>query len=117
MLRHSRGLDLTHRLGPFFNDRLNYFTPTRKPIEWTANANGWRVRIYDDPAAPLLRLLAASALSPGQQVGLSAGPDRLKPVEIERQPAPVKPVDPTRAFLIEAPKKSHQHLDARHIEA
>ena len=117
MLRHFPGLDLTNRLGPLFNDRLNYFTPTRTPIEWRANANGWRARIYDDPATPLLRLLAASALSPGEQVELSAGPDRLKPVEIARQPAPVKPVDPTRAFLSEAPKKSRQHLAARHLKA
>jgi len=56
---------------------LNYFTPTKKPIDWTTGGVGRHRRVYDTPATPLDRLLAAGILSPAQQTELTAYRDQL----------------------------------------
>ncbi len=48
-----------NRLWTLVNDRFNYLTPTRKPTGWGQDRNGRRTRLYDQPATPLDRLLAA----------------------------------------------------------
>ena len=60
-------LALLNQLWPLVTDRLNYFTPTKKPVGWVTDAAGGRKRIYDRPAPPLDRLLAADVLAPAQQ--------------------------------------------------
>jgi len=57
-----------NRLWALVNDRLNYLTPTKKPIGYGTDRAGRRTRIYDDPATPLDRLLAAGVLSEAPQV-------------------------------------------------
>jgi hypothetical protein len=52
-----------NRLWQLVNDRLNYLTPTIKPIGYTSSAEGRRRRLYDAPQTPLQRLLAAGVLS------------------------------------------------------
>jgi hypothetical protein len=49
------------------DDRLNYFTPTRKPIGWEKDEHGWRRRIYDGPRTPFQRLRTAGVMSPNQE--------------------------------------------------
>jgi len=53
-----------NRLWPLVNDRLNYLTPTIKPIGYASTADGRRRRLYDAPQTPLDRLLATETLSP-----------------------------------------------------
>ena len=53
-----------NRLWPLVNDRFNYLTPTKKPTGYGTDRHGRRTRIYDQPATPLQRLLAANVLSP-----------------------------------------------------
>lgn len=71
-----------NRLWKLVDDRLNYLTPTVKPIGYASSANGRRRRLYDRPQTPLDRLLAAGVLSPAQQADLrlpgqpEPGPDR-----------------------------------------
>lgn len=72
------------RLWPLVDDRLNYFTPTKKPIGWGTDKHGRRKRLYDKPATPLDRLLAAGVLSPAQQGELIAYRDRLDLAELAR---------------------------------
>ena len=55
-----------NRLWPRVNDRLNYLTPTIKPIGYANTTDGRRRRLYDAPQTPLERLLAAGVLSPAQ---------------------------------------------------
>jgi transposase InsO family protein len=55
-----------NRLSKLVNDRLNYLTPTRKPISYSATRDGRRRRLYDEPQTPLDRLLATKILSPAQ---------------------------------------------------
>ena len=74
-----------NRLWPLVNDRLNYLTPTRKPVGFGTDRNGRRTRLYDQPATPLERLLAAKVLSPTQEAELIAYRDSLNPAAIARQ--------------------------------
>ncbi len=92
-----------NRLWPLVNDRLNYLTPTRKPIGYTATADGRRRRLYDQPQTPLDRLLAAGVLSPAQQAELTAYREILNPVHIARQIA-----DLQSRLLILAKEKTEQ---------
>jgi hypothetical protein len=74
-----------NRLWRLVNDRLNYLTPTIKPIGYASSADGRRRRLYDAPQTPLDRLLAAGVLSPAQQADLIAYRDGLNPAKIGRQ--------------------------------
>jgi hypothetical protein len=73
-----------NRLWKRANDRMNYLTPTIKPVGYAPTSNGRRRRLYDDPATPFDRLLAAGVLSPAQQAELAAYRDSLNPARIAR---------------------------------
>lgn len=81
-----------NRLWPLVNDRLNYLTPTIKPIGFGADKNGRRKRLYDKPQTPLDRLLAAKVLAPSQAAELTAYRDSLNPAAIARQIADLQTV-------------------------
>lgn len=74
-----------NRLWPLVNDRLNYLTPTKKPIGYDSDRAGRRRRVYDAPATPLDRLLAAGVLSSAQETELLAYRDSLNPAKLGRQ--------------------------------
>lgn len=78
-------LALLNQLWPLVGDRMNYFTPTKKPVGWATDATGRRKRLYDDPRTPLDRLLAAGVLSPAQQAELRQRRDALNPAELGRR--------------------------------
>jgi transposase InsO family protein len=77
--------EVLNRLWRLVNDRLNYFTPTRKPIGWSTDRAGRRKRLYDAPATPLERLIAAGTLSPAQQAELTAKRDSLDVLALARE--------------------------------
>ncbi len=74
-----------NRLWKLVNDRLNYLTPTIKPIGYGCGRDGQRRRLYDEPMTPLDRLLAAGILSPAQESELLTYRDSLNPAAIGRQ--------------------------------
>jgi len=74
-----------NRLWRLVNDRLNYLTPTIKPIGYGCGRDGQRRRLYDQPKTPLDRLLAAGVLAPAQESELLAYRDSLNPAAIARQ--------------------------------
>jgi len=78
-------LTLLNQLWPLVNDRLNYLTPTIKPVGYATDRNGRRKRVYDKPATPFDRLLAAGVLSPAQAAELTEHRDALNPAEIARR--------------------------------
>jgi hypothetical protein len=92
-----------NRLWQLVNDRLNYLTPTIKPIGYTSSAEGRRRRLYDAPQTPLQRLLAAGVLSPAQQADLIAYRDNLNPAKIGREIA-----DLQNRLLMLAKEKTEQ---------
>ncbi len=73
-----------NRLWRLVNDRLNYLTPTKKPVGFGTDRNGRRTRLYDRPATPLERLLTANVLAPAQAAELTAYRDELNPAQIAR---------------------------------
>ena len=92
-----------NRLWPLVNDRLNYLTPTIKPIGYASRGDGRRRRLYDPPQTPFDRLLAASVLSPAQQAELTAYRDDLNPAKIAREIA-----DLQNRLLMLAKEKTEQ---------
>ncbi|HWF70973.1 MAG TPA: DDE-type integrase/transposase/recombinase [Mycobacterium sp.] len=92
-----------NRLWPLVNDRLNYLTPTIKPIGYASTTDGRRPRLYDAPHTPLERLLAAGTLSRAQQAELIAYRDSLNPAKIGRKIA-----DLQNRLLILAKEKTEQ---------
>ena len=92
-----------NRLWPLVNDRLNYLTPTIKPIGYTSSSDGRRRRLYDPPQTPLDRLLATETLSRAQQADLTAYRDSLNPAKIARQIA-----DLQNRLLLLAKEKTEQ---------
>jgi transposase InsO family protein len=78
-------LKLLNQLWVLVNDRLNFFTPTKKPIGWTTDAKGRRKRVYDQPTTPLERLLRAGVLSQQQQHDLLQKKARLDPADLAHQ--------------------------------
>ena len=78
-------LAVLNRLWPLVGDRLNYLTPTIKPVGFGSDRNGRRKRLYDKPQTPFDRVLAAGVLSPAQAAELTAYRDSLNPAAIGRQ--------------------------------
>lgn len=80
-------LELLNRLWPLVNDRLNFLTPTKKPIGWDTDTDtvGRRRRRYDAPTTPYQRLLNSGILSPAQQRELAAHKAGLKPAAISKE--------------------------------
>lgn len=76
---------LLNQLWPLVNDRLNYLTPTIKPIGYGTDHAGRRKRIYDAPRTPFDRLLDAGVLSTAQIAELTAYRDSLNPADIARR--------------------------------
>ncbi|WP_259593355.1 integrase [Mycobacterium shottsii] len=74
-----------NRLWHLVNDRLNYLTPTIKPIGYGCSRDGHRRRLYDKPQTPLDRLLAAGVLSAAQQTELLTYRNSLNPAAIAHQ--------------------------------
>lgn len=64
------------------DDRLNFFTPTRKPVTWVKDSSGQRKRIYDEPATPLDRLSEAGVMSPSQESELITYRNSLDPAQL-----------------------------------
>lgn len=78
-------LELLNQLWDLVNDRLNYFTPTKKPTGYTTDAVGRRKRVYDTPNSPYHRLLESGILNQDQQRELTAYKASLNPVAIAKQ--------------------------------
>ena len=77
-------LTLLNQLWTLVNDRLNFFTPTKKPVGWSTDTIGRRKRLYDKPRSPYQRLLAAGVLSSAQETELAAYKATLQPAAIAR---------------------------------
>ncbi len=78
-------LALLNELWALVNDRLNFFSPTKKPVGWATDSVGRRKRVYDKPAPPYQRLLAAGILSPTQEAELATYKATLKPTAMQRR--------------------------------
>jgi hypothetical protein len=78
-------LELLNRLWSLVSLRLNFFTPTKKPVGHTTTADGRRTRIYDKPATPWQRLQAADALDAQHLSAVAARIEGINPADLTRQ--------------------------------
>lgn len=78
-------LALLNELWPLVSLRLNFFTPTRKPIDYTTGADGRRRRVYDAPKTPWQRVLDATILTNNQITEARARVDGINPADLTRQ--------------------------------
>ncbi len=65
--------------------RLNFFTPTRKPIDYRTSTDGRRRRVYDDPKTPWQRVLDAEILTDAQITEAQGRVTGVNPADLTRQ--------------------------------
>lgn len=78
-------LDLLNQMWPLVSMRLNFFTPTRKPIDYTTTADGRRRRVYDTPATPWQRVQASGILTEDQIRHVEQRIAGINPADLTRQ--------------------------------
>ncbi|KZS76199.1 integrase [Mycobacterium kansasii] len=104
-------LELLNRLWPLVSLRLNFFTPTKKPVGYTTTAAGRRKRIYDKPATPWQRLQASGVLDKQQLSNVAARIEGINPADLTRQ------INTIQMQLLDLAKAKTETLAAaRHID-
>jgi len=78
-------LALLNELWPLVSLRLNFFTPTKKPIGYATTADGRRKRLYDKPRTPWLRVLDSKLLTNEQAALVEARITGINPADLTRQ--------------------------------
>ena len=78
-------LALLNELWQLVSLRLNFFTPTRKPIAYATTADGRRKRVYDTPATPWQRVLASGLLTDEQITAMNARTAGVNPADLTRR--------------------------------
>ena len=104
-------LELLNRLWKLVSLRLNFFTPTKKPVGYTTTTNGRRKRIYDKPATPWQRLQTSGALDTQQLSNVAARIEGINPADLTRQ------INTIQMQLLDLAKaKTDALAAARHID-
>ncbi|MGV9827873.1 transposase [Gordonia sp. NPDC003429] len=65
--------------------RLNFFTPTKKPVGYTTTAAGRKTRTYDAPKTPWQRVQESGILDTEQLSQKSARVHGVNPADLTRQ--------------------------------
>lgn len=81
----SEELVLLNQLWPLVSMRLNFFTPTKKPIGYATTADGRRKRLYDTPATPWQRVLASGVLTDEQAAAVYERIAGVNPADLTRR--------------------------------
>lgn len=103
-------LELLNELWPLVSLRLNFFTPTKKPVGYTTTANGRKKRIYDKPATPWQRLQASGVLDAQQLSQVADRIEGINPADLTRQ------INTIQMQLLDLAKAKTEALAAaRHI--
>jgi hypothetical protein len=107
----GRELALLNELWPLVSLRLNFFTPTKKPVGYDTTADGRRKRIYDKPATPWQRLQASNVLDKQQLSEVAARIEGINPADLTRQITTVQ-----MQLLDLAKTKTEALATARHVD-
>jgi hypothetical protein len=105
---NPEALALLGQLWPLVNDRMNYFTPTKKPIGFTTTSQGRRRRVFDTPRTPLDRLLDSGILSSTRQEQLLHRRAQLNPAHLGRE------IDRLQQKLTSLARTPTLRLEAQH---
>ena len=104
-------LELLNRLWDLVSLRLNFFTPTKKPVGYTTTGDGRKKRIYDTPATPWQRLQASSVLDPQQTTAVAARVEGINPADLTRH------INAIQLQLLDLAKAKTETLAAaRHVD-
>jgi len=102
---------LLNRLWRLVAQRLNFFTPTKKPVGYTTTAGGRNKRIYDKPRTPWQRLQATGLPDTQQLSAMAARIDGINPADLTRQ------INAIQMQLLDLAKaKTDALAAARHID-
>lgn len=104
-------LALLGELWPLVSLRLNFFTPTKKPIGYATTASGRRTRLYDTPATPWQRVRASGVLDDEQVARVQARVAGVNPADLTRR------INQIQLRLIELSQAKTEALAAsRHLD-
>ena len=78
-------LETLNELWSLVSLRLNFFTPTKKPIGYSTGTDGRRRRIYDTPATPWQRVQACGILTQDQVATAASRIEGINPADLTRQ--------------------------------
>jgi hypothetical protein len=78
-------LALLNQLWPLVSMRLNFFTPTKKPIAYSSTASGKRRRVYDKPCTPWHRVQSYGLLTITQAAAVEARVAGVNPADLTRR--------------------------------
>jgi len=91
--------------------RLNFFTPTKKPIDYSTTADGRKKRVYDKPATPWQRLQASGFLDAQQLATVAARIEGINSADLTRQITAIQ-----MQLLDLAKGKTEAPAAARHLD-
>jgi len=104
-------LKLLNELWKLVSLRLNYFTPTKKPIDYSTTADGRKKRVYDKPATPWQRLQASGIPDAQQLSEVAARIEDINPADLTRQ------INTIQMQLLDLAKAKTEALAAaRHLD-
>lgn len=107
----SEELGLLGQLWPLVSLRLNFFVPTKKPVEYATTSDGRRRRVYDSPRTPWRRVLDSRLLTDDQVTAISERVDGVNPADLTRQ------INQIQMRLIELSKsKTEAKAASRHLD-
>lgn len=78
-------LSLLNELWPLVSIRLNFFTPTKKPIGYATTGTGRRKRLYDAPKTPWQRVLESRSLTDEKATTIEARITGVNPADLTRR--------------------------------
>jgi len=78
-------LVLLNELWALVSLRLNFFTPTKKPVGYSRTADGRKKRIYDKPATPWQRLQTSEVLDTQRLSAVAARIEGINPADLTRR--------------------------------
>ena len=104
-------LELLNRLWELVSLRLNFFTPTKKPVGYATTAAGRRKRIYDKPATPWQRLQESDVIDKQHLSEVAVRIQGINPADLTRQ------INTIQMQLLDLAKAKTETLAAaRHID-
>jgi hypothetical protein len=104
-------LDLLNQLWRLASLRLNFFTPTKKPIGYATTSDRRRRRVYDKPKTPWQRVQNTGIFNTEQMTAISARIEGINPADITRK------INHIQQQLTELAKAKTQAMSAaRHLD-
>lgn len=104
-------LALLGRLWDLVSIRLNFFTPTKKPIAYATGADGRRKRVYDAPKTPWQRVQDTGILTADQLAATAARIAGVNPADLTRQITTIQ-----MQLLDLAQDKTEALIAAKHLD-